>query len=236
MRVCVIGNSHTVSLMEAWKEVSAASLGLEVRFFASPAGGLASLTVQANQLVTPRKYVSNFLKQTSGGLDAIVPSEFDVCLVYGLRLDVPDLGWELSQAAVEQCCADAVTVSINLQICRMIRCVSSIPVFSGRSPMPVRLDTDSERAPDSIPYKDIFLRLRDSMAAEGVVLLGQPTTTVEEPFGTLKKYSLGSRKLLEGRQDAEEHDPEERRHMNSAYGRLFLTGFLEMVRTAAPGA
>lgn len=231
MRICIISNSHAACLMDAWSDVSAAHPGVEATFFASPAGGLASLTVQGDRLVTPRKYVSNFLKQTSGGQEAIAPSDFDACLVFGLRLDVPALEVQLSHAVVRQCCEDAVAVSVNRKICEMIRSISPLPVFSAHTPMPAASETDGER----VAYEALFPLLRTPVEAEGAVFLKQPAATVATAFGTLREYSRGSRKLLLGSEPAQQHDQDEPRHMNAVYGHVFLMTFLDVLESSGLG-
>lgn len=230
MRVCVLGNSHVACLKQAWTELEAAHPGVDVRFFASPAGGLASLELHDGYLTPSDPKVVDHIRITSGGLEAIRLDDFDAFFVHALTLVVPRLPKHLSSAVIRLSVANKMETSINLRICRMIAAATSRPIYAGHTPIQaVAVD------PETVPYDQIAEAMKAVLAGQGVTLVPQPMETVALPLSTKEEYARGSRKLEFAPEEKALHDAGEPLHMNAAFGRLLFGSFLSML-PAAPAA
>ena len=84
-RICVLGNSHLGAAKLGWDQIASAYPGVEAVFFGAPWDLMSDLVVDGDALVPGSERLRKKLVRTSGGLDRIVPSEFDRIVLYGLQ-------------------------------------------------------------------------------------------------------------------------------------------------------
>ncbi|MGV3572506.1 MAG: hypothetical protein ACO1PB_18045 [Ramlibacter sp.] len=223
MKLCILGNSHASSLRRGWDLLAAAHPGHEPVFFASRGTGLGELEVSGDTLVPVTPKVAHDIAFTSGGLAAIRPDDYDAVLLYGLSLGVPDLDARLSEAVAHAACVDSVQGSTALRLARRIRAISARPIYLGPNPLLAWVEGPPRARKWS--YDTVFERCAAAIDVPGVSLLRQPPATLHDEWTTRPEFLKDAMTLDVGDADSSRLYGG-RRHMNAAFGRLWLEHFL----------
>lgn len=235
MKICVIGNSHVGSLKRAWDKNSTNHPEVEMTFFAQRANGMAALKVRGKHLVPSTDALASAIKFTSGGLNHIVPADYDAFLIYGLRAKPNFDGGEhfFSRQAKQQAIADLTLDKLSLKILKMVRQLSAAPIYVGHDP----LNAASSTRPDAslTPYQSGIARLNELVYGPlGAEMLMQPSSTIVNGKNTEASYSKDSQRLAIGCGNNDATHPEgEDKHMNVAFGEIWLAAFFERLKSPA---
>jgi hypothetical protein len=235
MKICIIGNSHVGALKRAWDTISPAYPGLEMVFFAHRGNGMAALKRQGKQLVPTSDALAAAIKFTSGGLDRIVPNDYDAFLIYGLRAS-PNFGDNdrfFSRQVRQQAVEDLTGNTLSLRILKMVRQLTDTRIYLGHDP----LNSASADRPDAsnAPYESGIAILNDCVYGPlGAEMLMQPLSTVVNGRNTDASFSQNSQRLAISTANREEkHSEGEDKHMNEAFGEIWLTAFIARLNSQA---
>jgi hypothetical protein len=236
MKICVIGNSHVGALKRAWDKLSPANPTREMVFFAHRVDGMAALKVEGNQLVPTSESLEAAMKFTSGGLDHILPKDYDVFLIYGLRANPNfDSGDRFISRQVRQQAVDDLTQNkLSLKILKMVRQLTDARIFLGHNP----LSSASALVPNTSTeaYESGIAVLNELFYGPmGAEMLVQPLRTIVNGRNTDAAFSQDSQRLAISDSKGEDRHPKgEDRHMNQAFGEIWLGEFF--ARLESPGA
>jgi hypothetical protein len=236
LRVCIIGNSHAGALKEAWDEIGTEQkyASIEMTFFAARGDRLSDLEIEGNSLRAggpDAANLSEFLAFTSGGADRIQGDAYDLFLVYGGNLRFVNLPLTYSQAVLHACVADISQASLHYSITQKLRKITDRPVFVAVNPLRIAsLGKEPMYSYDKV--LDVF---RDVYAPFDIRFVPQPEETRDAHNQTLPEFTTGSRRLDMGR-GAAAHDAGDGRHMNTAYGRIWLHRFLVLLQDVPKAA
>lgn len=233
MKIAVIGNSHCGALISAWEEQSHRRQDVSLTFFAMPGHmGLRTLKIKGDALVpnTPRQ--RKILRRISGGLERIETGNFDRFLVYGLlKHPLPEEGdAHHSSALREAILQDRLHDSSAKFILKSLQSITDKPIDVGPAPYLVPSKKDpvaqwqSTPAQDSKFFSDGFKALgAERFIAQPEESLLIADTTQAPTRATDPRYSKGSIKIVTG---GGVHPESDRKHMNAAYGALWLERYL----------
>lgn len=84
-RICVLGNSHLGAAARGWLRVAEHHPGHELTFFGAPWDLMGQLDVDGDALVPRTERLAKKIRRSSGGLDRIVPADYDRIILYGLQ-------------------------------------------------------------------------------------------------------------------------------------------------------
>jgi len=169
---------------------------------------------------------------TSGGLKEIDPNSYDKILVIGLCVGVSPLvrmvDQPISTGARNCAVRDYWRAAALPRLLRKLRSVTDAPILYGLTPL-IAAEEKNSRNADAYAK---MIQLSESLFFDkmNVSLVGQPISSIVNGYNTRLKYSRGSIRLHTDRNDTlVQHTERERRHMNLAYGELWLNNFLKDV-------
>lgn len=84
-RICVLGNSHIGAAARGWKQVADQHPGREMTFFGAPWDLMGQLEIESDALVPQTPRLAKKLLRSSGGVERIVPADYDHVIIYGLQ-------------------------------------------------------------------------------------------------------------------------------------------------------
>lgn len=223
MKVCVIGNSHAAALRLGWKLIEAEFPGIELCFFAVGGEGFRQLEARDGRLVPTRARLRSVLEFTSGGQDEIDPAMYDLFLLYGLGFApigiVEPQGY--SMAVRDAARRDIFRRSVACHVLTLLDAVTCKPILLGHGPFSTHRTNDLTPPADLQDYRRELDWYRQFLSS--VILISQPEDTMQTSCTTRSEFSKGSRKLMTGDADDDEHHPEaDTKHMNSDYGQRWL--------------
>lgn len=231
MKVAIIGDSHVAALKAGWEALRADHPNVTVTFFASRGSGLAGLQPRDGVLVPATAGLADHLRFTSGGADRIEPAAYDAIVLHGLHclLDPNAVAMpSVYSTAVAAAVAGAVMAnSLSVTTLRKLRSLCETPCFVGANPL---LVSETDAAPPVAPNvvaaraRVIQTPLLDGLSARLVV---QPLATIVAPFNTARDFIDGALTLAVGdHRDGNAARDDNARHMNPAFGRLWMETFL----------
>ena len=147
MKVCIIGNSHTAALKTAWTALEEWHELLELVFFAAPGTKLRAITTNNSCLYTEEQALKSAFAYTSGGLEEIIPNDYDAVLVYGAQCRPyfkPSSFY--SSAVLQQAQDDLVTNSLSFAIVKMVSGLTDNQIFVGSDPLPASGQDGNEQS------------------------------------------------------------------------------------------
>jgi hypothetical protein len=251
--LCVIGNSHTAAVWQAWKSGAvAANAGFSMTVFASQANSV-EMEHRDRSLVPINPTVSRMFGLTSGGKDRIEIDKYDAFLLVGLGYGI-DLARTLgrcsvvehlahgsAETVVSHACLIGVIRAHNakspaLKFATRIRADSAAPILI--YPTPFRPETglfkrDDPCISDRTLLDNIMPRSMaavSELASEyGCEVIWQHPETVALPGLTKAEFAKGAVKL--------KGNPEQRnKHVNPDFAVLSLRAILQRLGQAAPGS
>lgn len=230
MKIALLGDSHAACLITAMNESADEFIEGTTTVFAAPGRNMENLFLEGARLMPSTKSLRQNLEKSSGGQWSIDIEAYDAFVLMGLRYIFPKLGAEFSSAVVQRVLAQSVATENHWRLVRLLRQVTDRPIFCGHKPLP-----SADPGEDSlglIGYDDMFNHLKAATSDLDVTLLKQPAETRERGLFTVPEFAKGSRILKTG----ELHPDHDNRHMNSAFGAIFLANLktaLEAVELAA---
>jgi hypothetical protein len=212
-RLCVIGNSHIVSLRDGWESVSGEFPGVEATFFGAPVWLMRRLQRSGSELVAGTPELAERFASSSGGHSSIAGS-YDAYIVYGLALSPAALSglWEayrsldyaadgralLSRRCHHQAVLALLTATPAGRTLTMLSRATRAPILLLAAPMRSDEDPAYLEAPigngDDRALNDSFLAgCRDLAHKNGARFAQQPQATLGAcPLTTLRRFALGA--------------------------------------------
>jgi hypothetical protein len=232
MRIAVLGDSHVAALKSAWQAMAGDHPGTTFTFFASRSDGLSALKAEGAALVAGNATLRGHLRFTSGGLDSIVPGDFDLAVIYGLRfLMSGDDDGTYSTAVRAAALGDRFATCLALVTLRKLRGISDIPCIVGPSPPTVSPDAAAPplAAEDLAPVE---LALQSGVLdALQATLVGPPLAALVQPLNTDRRFVDQALTLAVGDdRDGARTRARNQRHMNADYGRLWLLALFDRLQ------
>ncbi|MGL6210863.1 MAG: hypothetical protein ACRC14_13660 [Paracoccaceae bacterium] len=239
MRVAVLGDSHVAALKAAWTAMADSHAGTSLRFFASRSDGLSGLVIEGSALVAGNDTLRGHLAFTSGGLERIVPGDYDLVVIYGLRFLMSDVDEDGVYSVAVQAATrhDRLADCLALVTLRKLRAISDVACIVGPSPPPV--SPHDEAQPLSADNATKAERALQSALLDGVgaTLVGPPLAAMVRPFNTDRRFVDQALTLAVGdARDGGSVRAQNQRHMNADYGRLWLEALFDRLVAGPAGA
>ncbi len=240
MKICVIGNSHVAVVKVAYDQMRAKGDTPDMKFFADSGPGIERLVLHEGGL-WPEKNDTQLLTSittTSGGLTHIDPAKYDIFLVIGLARSIENVvelvKRPISESARNRALQDYWDARAAVRMLEKLMWITDKPLYLGLTPL-MAAEKLNDDGPDDYEKmvalsKELYL---DDM---NVTLISQPSATIVNGQNTKLEYSRGSLRLGNGKRKAPGvhlHPDGEYRHMNAAYGALWLEHCLSRLNTTA---
>ncbi len=229
MEICIMGNSHTGALKQAWDAVIDDFPNIQITFFAQGQDTLNYLIVQNNKLIPEREGFAKALEFISGGKREIDPTEYDIFLLYGLNARanffIPNT---FSTAVVNTAMKDLTNGSLSYTLLQRLRKITDKKVFIGHNQLTATDNVISTDYPESYikGIEKINEFIYRPLNAE---LICQPLETIVNGNRTKGEFSRGSKKIIVRSSDIDNtaHVETDNCHMNAQFGELWLSNFLK---------
>ncbi|NOX41562.1 MAG: hypothetical protein GXP05_13950 [Alphaproteobacteria bacterium] len=230
MKICLLGTSHIAPVSATWEGgLKAKNPNHSITFFGAPGTQILGLKNKANKLVPNNDKLAENFKITSGGHSFIEPRLFDIFVVMGLCRDLHMLGTIIgggySIAVTTQSLVDYWKCSNLLRMVKRVRAATGSPIFAAHNPLQ---SEHANRAVNKVSFGEI-IQISNAVAFSnlGAELIGQPSETIVRETATATRFSENALRLaVKGRPAGTLHDTRETRHMNQAFGHLWLSEFL----------
>lgn len=191
---------------------------------------MAGLVVKEGALVADNDTLRGHMAFTSGGLEQIVPENYDLVVIYGLRflLDFSVGAGTFSCAVTTASHRDFVSKSLSVDTLRKLRGISDVPCIVGATPPSISTDPsapplDAETL--ATVEKALQTPILDPLNA---VLLGPPLKALVWPMNSDPRFSQEAIRLAVGdKHDLAQIAERNNRHMNADYGRLWLEALFD---------
>lgn len=234
IRLCIIGNSHVAALKHGAQEFCARQPDISLGFFAARSNKTGDLELREGRYAPRTEALADQIALTSEGKREIDPQDWDAFLVYGFgsRPHSGDFATGLSRSFRRAIFAERMAQSLLPRHLSALRALSNAPLFAALTPL---------HAPSQSARRRRLLRHPEEVALvqaticdpHGAALVPQPEATVFKGLYTRPEYSIGSAPLDDAdTARAPAHDKAETRHMNRAYGLLWLECFAPMLRAS----
>ncbi len=222
-RIAVLGNSHVACVKNAWDERGRNFQDFQLVFFADRGTSLDGLVVQKSKLLAVDEDLARRIGFTSGGRTEVDPLEYDAFLLVGLGLTLEYLSSEtFSRAVFRQAAVDSATASTSVMLARRLRSISDKPILVVPCPL-LAVRPDSPAVEPRLLAEIVGVLRQMIFDPIGVQFVEQPASSIAKGFWTKHKFSSGAGRLDLGDGMAGQiHPVRDRKHMNTAYGRLLL--------------
>lgn len=250
MKICVIGNSHSNCLRQAWHKMNATHSDVSLTFFSYVGSFFDRFEVDKENgvLTISGPWVRQKLAESSGGDGDINFKDYDVCLVAGgfTHNHVMQLGQlggasqkGYSQQAINAAIEDLyVSAHISVLIPK-IRVLSDIPIYLLHDPMMAHKKGTVPKHLAGVSgvfdyEKGMDLLNAHTRFGNGPFSLPQPAETMALPGVTKYEHSIGQRKPFASEIEAGYVGElkEDRAHMKSPFGRLRLMMLFDHLNVA----
>jgi hypothetical protein len=231
MKICILGDSHSGALHRAWQNIKTEYSQHELTFFASRGSTLVNLKIENKCLVSKRSGLTQAIKLSSGGLDSIEVSKYDLFLLYGLKANPCFLAGHvyLSRQLKEALIKDLLHHTPSYILYMKIRTLTGAKIYVGHTPLLAaekRNDVDNH---DEYKNGSDFLNNEYYDKSNGKIV-PQPLATIVNGQNTDLSFTIGSKRLDVGiKNESVEHPLGDIEHMNDEYGKLWLTDFLKLL-------
>ena len=228
MRICILGDSHTVALKSGWDRIRVSYPGVTITIFAARGPTMGRLEADGTDLVPGTMSLREQMEYTSGR-SQVRTGDFDVFVLSGMFLLPLWTKAGLSRAVITAANAEQYRLSISGTVAKVLRSVTQAPIYIMPKPL-VAQRPDPPVAEAVPPYPEQIALLTRYFETERFHFVCQPAETMPEGWFTRPDFSIGSGRLvvapgLEG----EFHPERETNHMNADYGELALGRFLATV-------
>lgn len=231
MKLCIIGNSHTGSLKRAWDGVLKKQFEskVEITFYAHKGVGLSGLKLDGKRLIADNELLKKSLEFTSGGKEFVELAEYDIFLIYGVRLKAYFASKQFySNNVLFSSIQDQYVGTLGYKLLEMLRESVDSEIYLGHEPLRAVHKRDKIDNTSDDYSRGIELANNQLFSKSDAVLVHQPQETlVGNNRNTNSKYSKGSKRLdVSENCDSKLHDEIDNAHMNDEYGRVWLNSFL----------
>lgn len=232
MNICIIGNSHVGALKRAWDCFpSERKATLNITFFAVGSKGMKYLEAKEGKLVSKNKNLTDALIYTSGGKSEIIPSEYDIFLLYGLfaKAYFNENSSLYTKAALNCALNDTVTDQLSFEVLLKLRSITEKKIYVGHNPFKASLSDTSTLVHDG--YLTGLELLNEVVYKKyNSEILPQPLVTICNKKFTNPIYTKNSKKLATGKKEDNELHPEhDNFHMNDEFGSIWLSDFIKLI-------
>ena len=232
MRLCVLGNSHVGALKRAAEDVCLQHPDLRIGFFAARSNESRDMDIFDGRYGPKSAALAAQFALTSGGLRDIDPAQWDAYLIYGFggRRRQGDTPRRFSLSFRQAVLLERVRGSLLPTHARALRRLTDAPIFAALAPLAVQ--TEDKPALRLLPPRTECALVQTEICNPlGVTLVLQPDASLAGETATRPEFSHNAAKLEQAGRAAQT-EQQEHRHMNAAYGRLWLTEFLPQLRMA----
>lgn len=251
MKICVIGNSHTISLQRAWARIEEMHPEVTITFFYNPGAYYDQFVVDEDRkiLTMPNDWILGRFALSSGTDGTFDFKDYDICFVTGginhqfVSL-LGQLGGQLkagfSEQAIMAALQDLFGMTMQSHLMPKIRQVSDIPVYLFHDPITAHKEglSKAEMKHDFHPYDyKLGLKLLNDlvMSTFDAEYIEQPPESLAAQNWT--KFELCIRERAPTDKEIEEGFKgsvmEDRGHMTPEFGAMLLAAFLKKI--GAPG-
>jgi hypothetical protein len=234
MRICVIGNSHVACLKSAWSTLETECDEHTLKFFAGPKSTLAELSLdeKSGRLVSTSTALTASLRMTSGGEAEIDVDHYDLFLLVGLLFWWPSIPRQVSRAVQVALAQDVFAKTLSANIAALLRRCTQAPILVTAVPRPVKHEAPRELSA-TLPLATVAEIFSEAHVSTRWRFFAQPSTTLGASGYTLDHLSKDAPRLAHTPMSVGQvFDDKNSGHMNTEFGRLFLTGLFESLRAA----
>ncbi len=256
MNVLIIGNSHVASIKTGWDSLNGEFASTISPTFAAARGrGLLTFKRIGTTFRPTTELCEQELRFTSGGLEHIDVSNYELIVTVGLYLGRYRLVENLSRHRTEELLPDelprhlvsnevqqltienAIRGSICTQFIRRLREATDGPIIALEQPMPRQAVLfESKRKGRWRFAKKLGKAINEiweheTARLEGeyrITVLNQPEATLTGARLTSDEFGIGSIRLQEGFSEA--HRSNEYLHMNARYGEIVLRHLVKRLK------
>lgn len=246
IRIALLGDSHLANWKRAWDSFGKDHKSVDLVFFAAAGTRLDCCAPQGDRLAFEDEEVARWIEITSGGRRELVPADYDVLCVVGLRFGVrtaTDLytKWRADShrgregkfhLVSDGCFHDAVSDRLNASpamiLVRKLRRITDKAIWLAVQPAPSEIILTAEKFPKSLHWattandapslRATYEDACRALAAEDVMVLDQPAATLASPVLSKDEYRRESDTTLDWT------------HLNNAYGEIALRDLLSHVQ------
>jgi len=228
LRIAALGNSHIGALKTGWDRIRDTNPDVSVTFFAAPGARMLGMQAQGDRLVPRYEKLGEIVAFTSGGISEIVASDYDLFMIHGMGFKLLDTRRETPSnlsSAVRTALRDDMLFDNNTMIlAKELRKIRAEPLFLSHNPLPA---TTRKTSSDKGEYDADADETEVILAARGMKLVRVPEI-LRQGLSTPKRFSVGSVRLpnIENTKD-ESHGDEDRIHMNTDWGEIWMQHFLQ---------
>lgn len=231
INLCIIGNSHTGALKRAWDKVHTQNPDINITFFAHRAHGLKGLKIKENSLTPDNENLKKALEFTSGGINTILPDNYDYILIYGLGAKPNFSDNKFFSKEVQVLAAKDLTLdTLSFEILKKIRSITDKKIFIGHDPL--KTTYNIRHTGKAVQYEKGIENINNLIYSHfNAELVAQPAETTVNGNATHPAFSKGSKRLSVGDSaDDELHPEKDIGHMNDEFGVIWLNYFISRLR------
>ena len=235
IRLCILGNSHVAALKTGADPVLARNPDLRLGFFAARSDKTRAMAVEGMTYRPQTRALADQFALTSGGLRDINPAEWDAYLIYGYgsRRRSGDFMHGLSRDFREALFTARLRDSLLAQHLDALRGLSDAPLFAALTPLELEGPRRARLLAHSAEVALAQAQLCDGFGAQ---LIAQPEASRLRDRFTHPEYGQAAPRLADAAgQRCPVHEAGDYRHMNAAYGALWLRAFLPVLRGSLSG-
>ncbi len=258
--LCCWGNSHLAALKIAWDKHRSEYPGITLGFFGAPGKQLREIEIKNGKATPQNPQLARALRLVSGGAESVDLEAHDAFALVGLELGfrvflttlrghlaTPEFKTArkqqdlISDTCLRHCLKDLLTHSVSVKLLKKLKRDTPKPVYIITEPH-LSEAALNQKATDHLPrlkrtgalprmhglYSEFLERI---VLEAGGILVPQPSDTLTDDGFTRKKFSRGSSRLLAA---DEQHDGDDARHMNEAYGNRVLKDLFTRIEADLP--
>jgi hypothetical protein len=245
-KIAIVGDSHSVMLIDAWRDMKSNSPDVSVDFFSWFSGGEKSLIIRSGEV----QLEFDSIKIVSSQNNILDVEDYDSILVCGLGYTIrkvlaiykefrtsshADSNYLLSDnlfglavdSVVEQSVSYRLVKALNLLNCRSVF-VSPVPMGSGYYLDDIEDPNLFKLCYNNKDNKDIYDKFTDTaqlFSREGGIVLSQPLHTIIDWIFTDNFYSNAS-DPIKSKKYTNSRGKRDLNHMNKEYGEIVLKDLL----------
>ncbi len=229
MKIAVVGNSHIAALKQALRMNAELPASLGFTFWGVPGKYFRAIECTSEYLISERV---DILREVSDGAnDQLFFEAFDVIWLYAGDLDLAELieafsdGEQIignySSALIKQGVSAYLEELHIVRLAKQLRHYFDGTIFLSPKPLPAQGDEAKNRQHGMTQLEE---SIADHLSKLNLLFLQQPDITRSGNRFTHLRYTIGSVRLPGDLKLP--HNKDDRRHMNSEYGRIMLSEFV----------
>lgn len=251
IRIALVGDSHLANWKRAWDSFGKACTDIDLVFFAAAGLRLQCCQPRGDRLVFEDEEVARWMEITSRGRRELVPADYDVVCVVGLRFGVRTVmdlyaRWRadahqgnegkyqvVSDACFQQTVSDRLNASSAMILVRKLRQTTDKPIWLAVQPAPSEIVLTLEKFPKGLQWataandapslRATYQEVCRRLAEQDVIVLDQPAATLAAPLVSKDEYRRPSETGVDWT------------HLNDAYGEIALRELLSQFQPGLDG-